>query len=244
VADKSYKPMYKQIKDKILNDIINQVYKPGEIIPSQNEFAKNYGVSRVTVQQAFNELIYSGILYTQKGKGTFVSDLPTDNYNDRISGFSASVERIGYKAYTKVLAIENINANKKLSDALKIEMGQAVIHLKRLRSINDIFVALENSFLPYSMVSQINFDKDKFENKSLYQNLSNNAGIVFGYAEEKIRAIVSSDEVASLLKIDSGEPLLYVKRKTYDIQGQPFEYCENYLRSDIYGISIRMNFNT
>ena len=245
VLEKSYKPLYKPIKDKILDDIVSQVYQPGDMIPSQNEFANNYGVSRVTVQQAFNELLLSGILYTQKGKGTFVSDLPTDsNIYSRLNGFSASVEKIGYKAHTKVIDLEKINANKKLSSALKIEIGAPVVHLKRLRSINDILVALENSYLTYSMVNKIDFKKENFENKSLYKNLRDVGEIKFGHAEEKIRAVLSNNETASLLKIDPREPLLYVKRKTYTSKGVVFEYCENYLRSDIYGISIQMDLNT
>ena len=242
ILEKSYKPLYKQLKEKILQDISNQIYKPGDKIPSQNELAKLYDVSRVTVKQALNELIYSGILSTQKGKGTFVRDLPFDKYtNNRLGGFTESIEKIGYKAYTKVIDVTAIEANKYLASKLQVEIGDPIVHLKRIRMINDVPMSLENSFLNKLLINNIEFEKDYLENKSLYRLLREQANIEFSYAEEKIHAVLCDAETAELLKISKDEPILFIKRKTYIKDNVPIEYCENYVRSDVYNIVIRFN---
>lgn len=242
MLEKSYKPLYKQLKEKILQDISNQIYKPGDMIPSQNELAKLYDVSRVTVKQALNELIYSGILSTQKGKGTFVKDLPFDKYtNNRLDGFTESIEKIGYKAYTKVVDVTAIEANKYLATKLQVEIGHPIIYLTRIRIINDVPMSLENSYLNKSLISNIEFTKDFLENKSLYRLLRERAKIKLSHAEEKINAILCDVEVSELLKISKAEPILFIKRKTYIKDNVPIEFCENYVRSDVYNIVIRFN---
>ena len=74
MRDQDYMPIYKKIKEQILNDIAKGIYGPGDMLPKQTEFADAYGVSRVTVREAFNELKLRGILVSKKGKGTFVAD--------------------------------------------------------------------------------------------------------------------------------------------------------------------------
>ncbi|HHY42188.1 MAG TPA: GntR family transcriptional regulator [Thermoanaerobacterales bacterium] len=240
--EKSYKPLYKQLKEKIIQDISNQIYKPGDKIPSQNELAKLYDVSRVTVKQALNELIYSGILSAQKGKGTFVKDLPFDKYsNNRLGGFTESIEKIGYKAYTKVVSVTFIDANKYLAGKLQVEIGDPIIHLKRIRMINDVPMSLENSYLNKALINNIEFTKEFLENKSLYRLLKEQAKIDFSYAEEKINAVLCDEEASELLKISKDEPILFIKRKTYTKDNLPIEFCENYVRSDVYNIVIRFN---
>ncbi|NLZ52522.1 MAG: GntR family transcriptional regulator, partial [Thermoanaerobacteraceae bacterium] len=213
MLEKSYKPLYKQLKEKILQDISDQIYRPGDKIPSQNELAKLYEVSRVTVKQALNELIYSGILSTQKGKGTFVKDLPFNKYtNNRLEGFTESIEKIGYKAYTKVVDVTAIEANKYLATKLQVEIGHPIILLKRIRMINGVPMSLDISYLNKSMISNIEFTKEFLENKSLYRLLREKANIKFSYAEEKINAVLSDVETSELLKISKGEPILFIKR--------------------------------
>jgi len=244
MLEESFKPLYKQLKEKILQDISNQIYKPGDKIPSQNELAKIYGVSRVTVKQALSELIYSGILYAQKGRGTFVRDLPFDKYaNNRLGGFSESIEKIGYKAYTKVIDVNVIEANQYLATKLQVEIGHLIVHLKRIRMINDVPISLENSYLNKAMIGNIEFTKEFLENKSLYRLLREKSNIKFSHAEEKINAILCDVDVCKLLKISKGEPILFIKRMAYVGGNVPLEYCENYVRSDVYSIVIKFNYN-
>jgi GntR family transcriptional regulator of arabinose operon len=72
---KKYKPMYKKIESYILDQIISENWKPLSRIPSENELAEQFNVSRITVKNALSELVDRGVVYRQQGKGTFVSEI-------------------------------------------------------------------------------------------------------------------------------------------------------------------------
>jgi GntR family transcriptional regulator, arabinose operon transcriptional repressor len=72
---KKYKPLYKKIESYILDQILIENWKPLSRIPSENELAEQFNVSRITVKNALSELVDRGVVYRQQGKGTFVSDI-------------------------------------------------------------------------------------------------------------------------------------------------------------------------
>lgn len=70
-SDFLYEHLYKCIK----RDIISREIKPGEKLPSKRSFAKNLGISVLTVENAYDQLISEGYIYSIPKKGYFVSDI-------------------------------------------------------------------------------------------------------------------------------------------------------------------------
>ena len=68
----SHIPYYLQLKLALIEGIEQGDWGPGDLIPSESELGKSYGVSRTVVRQALNEMTYDGLVVRQKGKGTFV----------------------------------------------------------------------------------------------------------------------------------------------------------------------------
>jgi GntR family transcriptional regulator of arabinose operon len=66
-------PLYKQIKEYVRDNIQQSVWQPNGKIPSENELAGKFKVSRITIKNALQELIEDGLIYRIQGKGTFVS---------------------------------------------------------------------------------------------------------------------------------------------------------------------------
>ncbi len=71
-AEVSAVPLYQQVMDDLKGEIARGVYTAGSCIPSEMELAKSYGVGRVTVRRAIEELSRAGYLNRQQGRGTFV----------------------------------------------------------------------------------------------------------------------------------------------------------------------------
>ncbi len=88
-------PIYYQLYNLLLDLIDNNVYKPHDRLPSENELAIKYGISRQTAQRSINQLVSQGMAYRVKGKGTFVAD-KTITYSVTAS-LSYSAEIIGLK---------------------------------------------------------------------------------------------------------------------------------------------------
>jgi GntR family transcriptional regulator of arabinose operon len=66
-------PLYKQIQDYIIDHIRHNKWLPNERIPSENELARQFKVSRITAKNALNALIQDGFIYRIQGKGSFVA---------------------------------------------------------------------------------------------------------------------------------------------------------------------------
>lgn len=68
------RPIYLQIKEYLEDAIINEAIKPGERVPSTNEFAKHYKINPATAAKGVNELVLEKILFKRRGVGMFVTD--------------------------------------------------------------------------------------------------------------------------------------------------------------------------
>lgn len=80
------KPIYMQIKEQVIDQIINEELKPGEMLPSIRVLAKELRISVITTKRAYDELERDGYIETVVGKGTFVSGINKDIIRERQMG--------------------------------------------------------------------------------------------------------------------------------------------------------------
>ncbi len=232
--------IYKQIKEDIVEDILSSVYTPGDMIPTQADYARKYNVSRLTVRKAIDDLVFKGILRSEKGKGTFVCDIVSNTYSyRRLTGFTSNVVSKKVKTNSKILSIQEIKADKRLSVKLNIPPESDVILIERLRYTNNICVSFQRSFLAKHHVSNINFYSEDLEFGSLYEILQKKAGFVMTFVDEHIRAIRATEQIAKYFDTEEGDPVLFTTRVVFNSQNEPVEYCENYDSSDVNGIWVK-----
>jgi GntR family transcriptional regulator of arabinose operon len=67
-------PMYAQIREYLLDGIEVGSWKGDERLPSENELAEQFRVSRITIKKALDQLVEEGVVYRIQGKGSFVSE--------------------------------------------------------------------------------------------------------------------------------------------------------------------------
>lgn len=228
--------IYMGIYHRIIDSIMNGVYNIGDAIPTQNELALQFDVSRVTVREAIKELTRRGILKTVKGKGTFVTTKPGQiGSYERTSGFSKTrFTNMGQEVRSRIIDIETVPADKKLSAQLMVPQYTLLTHIYRLRLVGGKPMCVDDVYLVSRYVKNIDFYHEDLENGSLYTLLREKAGIAFDFIEEKFRAVNCSEKVANLLGITPGEPILQIMRVSYDEFGKAVEYCVNHERSDLY----------
>ena len=75
VFEHNGKPLYEQVYDNIKEDIVAGRLRPGEKLPSKRSFAGNNGISTITIQNAYDQLIGEGYIYSIPKKGYYVSDI-------------------------------------------------------------------------------------------------------------------------------------------------------------------------
>lgn len=108
-------PIYPQIMERITMDIISGTYPPGSRLPSVRELAQEAGVNPNTMQKSLSELERTGLLYSQRTSGRFVTeDLAmieqTKNTvaSEQVKEFLKKMEYIGFTKQATIQLIEKI----------------------------------------------------------------------------------------------------------------------------------------
>ena len=236
-------PIYYQIKQTIKGWIVNKEFGPGNKIPSENELADRFNVSRLTVRQAISQLIQEGFLNSRRGEGTFV----TSN-EDLINSFS--LETTGFmdelfstqlsKVTTKWATLSKMVAPKPVKEKLQLEIGdEEVVQIKRVRLLRGRPFTYTINYLPVEIGARVN-EKDLYRRR-LLEILERDLKVEFTEAVQTIEASFADQEVAEKLEVASGSPILFVEKIMYSKQHKPIELFQSSYRGDLFKFIVRFN---
>lgn len=224
-------PVYYQLKEDIKKKINNGLWKVGECIASERELSEEHNVSRMTVRQALGELVQEGVLYREKGKGTFVCE-PKVKQRD-IMSFSDMVKKMGLKLRTEILAFEKIKTPESLRDLLPY--GE-IYKLDRLRIVEEEVIAKELVYIPAQYIEDV--ERERFKH-SLY-NILAEKGYFIDHSEASIQAVLMDDNYKKLFRIKKDVPLLKSFSKNITNDGKLLFAEESIYRSDKYVLEVNM----
>jgi len=224
-------PLYFQLKEIVKEKIDTGELKPGNLIPSEREFKEKYEISRPTIRQALKELVNEGLLYREKGKGTFVSK-PKINYGfiQKFTTFYDDMEKKGYKTKTEIISIDIKESRISLAKKLNIKKNEKVFIINRVRYIQDEPIVIVRNHIPYNLCPELKYEN--LEDKSLYNTLTKKFDIKPYKAEITLEPIIADVYDAKLLNIDIGAPLHLMQNITYTEENVVIDYFESRFRGD------------
>ena len=222
---KSPLPRYYQLKEIMREKIRVGEWKPGDLIPSERELGELYGISRMTARQAIMELVNEGLFYREQGKGTFVSQHKITQQLIHLTGFTEDIKARGQRPGTRVLSAAMCPADEETASRLRIEVGQMIYCLHRIRLADGEPLAVERSHLSFSGCERL-LEED-FAQHSLYRTLEAKYGIMLVEAEQELEASVVGEDEAHLLNLAVGSPVLLTRRTTYTERDMPAEYARS-----------------
>lgn len=228
-------PLYHQLKDILRSRAENGEWKPGDQIPTEYELCERYEVSKMTVKQAINGLVAEGLLYRQRGKGTFVATPKIQQGPARLNSFSEQMRQMGKRPGGRLLRREVIMAPKKLAEQIGIEVGAPVILIQRLRLADNEPLGIQTTHIPLARCPQL-MDED-VGTQSLYAVLAK-YDIRLTWATERYEATLLEKYEAELLQLPVGAPAFLVYRTAYDRAGIATEYVKSVMRGDRYAITV------
>jgi len=229
-------PRYIQIRESLLVKIRGNEYRTGERLPPEDDLAKEYNVSRMTVRQALSDLVHEGILQRRQGIGTFVSSQHITRQYNRLTSFYEEAKDLGLNPTSKILSFTEGKASKVVASHLKINAGDPIYVLERLRLMNSEIIALNVVWISCALFPNFN---QKDAEGSLYQYYVNNQKPIV-WAKQHIEARSVSNELANLLNVSQGSPILYSERVTYTHNDVPIERVEAFARGDGYSIEMTL----
>lgn len=213
ISKENGKTSYGQIRDDILLKIKNNIYKVGEQLPTNLELCDIYGVSRITVSRALNELENDGYIEKKQGKGCYVKFREINQSISTFYSFTEEVTKMGYVPSAIFISLKKELPTNEVAAALNLNKSDKVFVIKRLRLADDIIVAKDHSIIPEKFIP--NFEKKMLAGGSLYEALENNYGFRPNHSEETIEAINISKDDAQKMQIEEGSPVLLIKRISF-----------------------------
>src|SRR3954464_9788228 len=207
LARGSPKPLYRQLKDRLLRELEVGVRQPHSQLPSEREWVKRLGISRITVRQALMELVQQGYLYTVPGKGFFVGEKKKAHELNAFLSFTAASESRGETPSSKILEAKIVPASVAMAHDLEIAPGAEVVRLKRLRLTSDVPVMVQESLLPHARCPGI-LERD-LATLSLFATLQDEYHLKLVRAETTISArLADKGEKKALALEDPGVVLV------------------------------------
>lgn len=191
-------PLYVQIR-RHLHGLIARWDAASDRFYSEDELCRLFGVSRMTVRQAIQDLVDDGFLRRVKGLGTFVArrqleERPLVSFFDR-TGANDDPMTID------VLAFGIVRAADPTPD---LDPGERIRYIKRLRSWGTVPVAVDHRYIPATLGRDLR--QDFVKRQSLVDYL---AGVVtLDHVDMQLEATVCGNEEARLLKLVPGDPIL------------------------------------
>jgi GntR family transcriptional regulator len=233
-----YRPLYRQVYDILVRKIAESVWKPGEMLPSEQALAREMGVSHGTVRKVLDALTAENLLLRRQGKGTFVAE----HSQDRALFRFFHIARPGGERLVPEAA--HVKVKSRLSRAaerekLKLRNGETVFEIARLRLINGKPVIREIIILPQRLFPRL--DRIGALPNTLYSLYQSQFGITIGTACEELRAAIATKADQSSLGVKAGNPILVIGRVALSLTDQPVEWRESRVRTDdlVYAVTLQ-----
>jgi len=225
-------PLYAQVKENLRERILDGTYPPHAQLPAESEIGAAFGVSRITVRQALNDLQKEGLIFKLPGKGTFVSKPKAFQELSQLEGFAEAMSRRGYEIYNRLAGFQFVGAAPNVAQQLRLTAGDAVAEIKRIRLLNREPVSLEVTYVAAELGERLR--QEDLATRDIFLILENDYGIALGTASLQIDAILADHALSAALQIDEGMPVLRIERLTHTADGKPLDFEYLYFRGDAF----------
>lgn len=221
---------FQEIYLDLESEILNQKYKPGDLLPSENKLAHMYNVSRETIRKALTLLLESGYIQKQQGKGSIVLDIK--RFDFPISGLTSYKElQEAQKIESETILIENniITIPEYIADFLKVSKDTTVHCIIRARKVEGEVIILDKDYLFTSVIDTI---PNKEAEHSLYHFIEKTLGLTIGFARKEFIVEHATKEDKELMDLHGDTHVVVTRSEVHLEDTTLFQYTESRHRLD------------
>jgi GntR family transcriptional regulator len=234
IDHKSIVPLHAQVEALLRKMGKDPEYRKGKLLPNEVDLAKQWGISRNTLRQATNKLVYEGVLVRKKGVGTRFADPSITTRVHNWLSFSQEMKAMGIVPVNFDIKVCWDKPGQEVAGFLDIAPDVPVLKLVRLRGRPEgPFVYFVSWFHP-----RIGLTGGEDFSRPLYEILEKEYSTVVKLSKEEISARACTTFLAGQLGIRKGDPILVRKRMVYDPGGRPVEYNIGYYKADSFTYTV------
>lgn len=228
-------PLHLQVEGILRKLIDKPEYQGGKLLPNEVDMAKRLGISRNTVRQATNKLVYEKLLVRKKGVGTTVAKKNITTNLDKWHSFTHEMDEKGVKLKNFSFKVQWVRADAEICKLFNVPRNTKILSMQRVRGLQSgPFVYFISYFHPRIGLT----GNEDFTNRMLYDILENDLHTVPAISREGISAILADEELSKALRIKVGDAVLFRKRVVCDPGNRPIEYNIGYYRADKFTYTI------
>lgn len=231
-------PKSKQLSEvytqKILEEIKSGIYANSTRLPSENEIASYFGISRTLVRDCLAKIEREGFISRKHGVGTIINQHVLE-VKTRMDLEQEFLEMI--RSADKIPNIENVNfgeieADAQIATALKICEGDIVLFSERIISADGENAIYCIDYLSKKNIKSKDYDLSLLE-KPIFEFLEKYCDLEIYMDLSQVKAILASEKLSQVLNIRKGDPILYIDEIGYTLFGKPVLYSKEYYRDGV-----------
>lgn len=230
------KPPYRQIAGMLRQAISSGQLTDGERLPSEAALIDHFGVARMTVRQAVQDLRSEGLVVSEHGRGVFVRPAPpirrlaSDRFarRHRASGkaaFTVEAEKSGYTPQVDNITVTREKPNPTVAERLRLTTDDDVVVRSRRYLADGRPVETAISYIPAAFAQNTKIEQVDTGPGGIYARLED-AGHVLARFTEEVGARMPTPEERRALQLATGVPVLTVVRTAYDTNDVAVEVCD------------------
>ncbi|HUW65157.1 MAG TPA: GntR family transcriptional regulator [Spirochaetia bacterium] len=223
-------PAYYQLAKIFEESICQGELKPEEALPPEHNIAAQYEISRMTVRQAIAELVAAGLVYTMKGKGTYVAKPAIDNVAFELRDFYTEIRKRGLVPAINLLQARILKADEELASKLSVPPGTRCLFYRFTLSAEGEHLAYETKYVVYA--KQKPFLEVELKDPSL-------SNLVAAYGDKMpvtckriLQAAMITPQEAGILEVPADTPVFLVEQTLYDLDKKPVGWGKSVYRGD------------
>jgi GntR family transcriptional regulator len=230
------KPPYRQIAGMLREAISSGQLATGERLPSEAALIDHFGVARMTIRQAVQELRSEGLVISEHGRGVFVRPTPpirrlaSDRFARRHRGsgkaaFTVEAEKSGYTPQVDNITVTRKAPNSVVAERLRLSEDDEVVVRSRRYLADGRPIETAISYIPTAFAQGTKIEQVDTGPGGIYARLEE-AGHTLARFTEEVGARMPTPEERQALQLGSGAPVLSVVRTAYDTNDVAVEVCD------------------
>ena len=230
--------LYSRVETVLANEIADGDVQVGDQLPTEDSLIARFGVSRITVRRAIQNLVSRGLVEIRRGKGTFVAAPKITQELKELSGFVEDMHALGRKPTARVISKDIVTADATVASQLALMKGERVVRIRRVRLADGIPLSYDETYLPLEIGKKIITNNLKAE--PIFSLLERKYDVPLIEAEYKLDAVAADTEVAAALKVNQRSPIFRIERTSYSTGSRPVDYERLYYRGDLVRFATRL----
>jgi GntR family transcriptional regulator len=228
----SRKTIVQQVHDALVDLLRNEEFRAGSSIPSEQELAERFEVSRATVREALKGLVQAGFLDCRHGKGYFVlsQDAMIHKPITHLQSVTELMGEFGYDVENRVLHVSEETPSPHVRRELLLDEGQTVIRLERVRSSRGEPLIYSIDIFPRAFVSGPWQEQDW--TGSLFSLFAEHSQIHVSTSRATMSAATLLPELCATIGVPASTAWFCMEQVNLTKVGKPVLFSQDYHRGE------------